>query len=144
METDPQRLLQGVLSHAGPVVREVRQAFPHLLALYAFGSRMRGLARADSDLDLAVLVAGYADKLQLWALMGALADRLGCDVDVCDLREVSTVMQYQIITTGQTLWVQQPQAGFFECFIFSEKHNLDAARASLLAQILQDGKIYGR
>ena len=49
-----------------------------------------------------------------------LAIALGCDVDLLDLR-AGTVMQYQVITTGQCLWAQQPAAGLFECFVLSEK-----------------------
>ncbi|WP_367026757.1 nucleotidyltransferase domain-containing protein [Methylococcus sp. ANG] len=43
------------------IVRTLQSGLPQLLAVYAFGSRIRGDARPDSDLDLAVLVAGYAD-----------------------------------------------------------------------------------
>ncbi|MDD5754297.1 MAG: nucleotidyltransferase domain-containing protein, partial [Methylococcales bacterium] len=44
----------------------IQTAFPNTLAIYAFGSRVNGSANADSDLDLAVLVAGYAEPLRLW------------------------------------------------------------------------------
>jgi len=74
-----------------------------LMAVYAFGSRTQGTAGPHSDLDLAVLVAGYADPLALWALSGDLADVAGCPVDLLDLRAASTVMQHQVITTGQRL-----------------------------------------
>ncbi|WP_292996284.1 nucleotidyltransferase domain-containing protein [Nitrosomonas sp.] len=43
---------------------------PNLLAIYAFGSRIQGTAQIDSDLDLAVLVAGYAEPLVLWTTGG--------------------------------------------------------------------------
>ncbi|QXP83899.1 nucleotidyltransferase domain-containing protein [Methylococcus sp. Mc7] len=43
------------------ILRTLQSGLPQLLAVYAFGSRIRGDARPDSDLDLAVLVAGYAD-----------------------------------------------------------------------------------
>ena len=36
----------------------------------------------ESDLDLAVLVAGYAEPLALWELAGDLADLVGCPVDL--------------------------------------------------------------
>ncbi len=45
------------LAPNGAVVAVLRRAFPQVLAIYAFGSRVQGMARADSDLDLAVLVA---------------------------------------------------------------------------------------
>ena len=104
---------------------------------------MQGTAGPESDLDLAVLVEGYADPLLLWQLSGDLADVAGCDVDLLDLRAASTVMQYQIITTGQRWWARDAQAALFESAILSEKTALDMARAGLLADIQERGSVYG-
>lgn len=113
------------------------------MAIYAFGSQIQGTSGPDSDLDLAVLVAGYADPVALWELTGNLADVAGCPVDLLDLRAASTVMQYQVITTGRRLWIcSHLQADLFECFVLSEKTALDTARAPLLADIQATGKIY--
>lgn len=117
---------------------------PGLMAIYAFGSRIQGGARADSDLDLAVLVAGYAEPLMLWNLSGDLAELAGCPVDLLDLRAASTVMQYQIITTGQRWWAKDVQAGIYEAAVLSDKTALDRARAGLLADIKEEGSVYGR
>ena len=117
---------------------------PKLLAIYAFGSRIQGTAGPDSDLDLAVLVAGYAEPLILFGLAGDLADVAGCEVDLLDLRAASTVMQYQIITTGQRWWAKDVQAGLFEAAVLSEKTALDTARAGLMSDIQQRGTVYGR
>lgn len=118
--------------------------FPQAMAVYAFGSQIRGEASSDSDLDLAVLVAGYADPLALWDLAAKLANVVDCTVDLLDLRAASTVMQYQVITTGQRLWASGVEAGLFECFVLSEKTNLDEARAPLLRDIAATGKIHDR
>jgi predicted nucleotidyltransferase len=67
-------------------------------------SRSNATAGKDSDLDLAVLVAGYAPSLLLFDLSGVLEDIVGCAVDVLDLRAASTVMQYQILQKGRRLW----------------------------------------
>ena len=115
---------------------------PGLLAVYGFSSRIQGTARADSDLDMAVLVAGYADVLLLWQLAGELADIAGCAVDLLDLRAASTVMQYQIITTGVRWWAKDAQAALFESAILSEKTALDTARAGLLGDIALRGSVY--
>lgn len=117
---------------------------PGLLAIYAFGSRIQGTAGPQSDLDLAVLVAGYADPLDLWALAGDLADLAGCPVDLLDLRAASTVMQHQIISTGQRCWAKDAQAALYEAAILSEKTALDTARAGLLDDIQKRGTVYGR
>ncbi len=132
------------LSPDGLVVATLRAAIPNLFAIYAFGSRVTGTAQAQSDLDLAVLVAGYAEPLVLWDLSAQLADRLGCEVDLLDLRAASTVMQYQVVQTGRRLWGDALQAGLFECYVLNEKLALDEARAPLLRDIEHRGTVYGR
>ena len=126
------------------LIQTLQARVPNLLAIYAFGSRITGTAGPDSDLDLAVLVAGYAVPLALFDLAGDLADVAGCPVDLLDLRAASTVMQYQIITTGQRWWASDAQAALFEAAVLSEKTALDTARAGLLADIQQRGTVYGR
>ncbi len=133
-----------LLEPRGPIVAAIRTRFANTMAVYAFGSQVQGTAGSESDLDLAVLVAGYADPLALWDLAGNLADVVGCPVDLLDLRAASTVMQYQVITTGQRLWSIGLLAGLFETFVLSEKTALDEARAPLLADIQRTGKIHGR
>jgi predicted nucleotidyltransferase len=127
----------------GRICALLQSRVPDLLAIYAFGSRTQGTAGPQSDLDLAVLVAGYADPLVLWSLSGDLADVAGCPVDLLDLRACSTVMQYQIIITGQRWWARDAQAALYEAAILSEKTALDSARAGLLDDIQKRGSIYG-
>ena len=125
------------------LIQTLQARVPNLLAIYAFGSRITGTAGPDSDLDLAVLVAGYAESLALFDLAGDLADVAGCAVDLLDLSAASTVMQYQILTTGQRWWAKDAQAALFEAAVLSEKTALDTARAGLLADIQQRGTVYG-
>lgn len=127
-----------------PIVKTLQARLPGLLAVYAFGSRIQGSANASSDLDIAVLVAGYAEATELWELSGELADLAGCAVDLLDMRAASTVMQYQIVTTGQRWWARDAQAGVFEAAVLSDKTELDTARAGLLADIRERGSVYGR
>jgi len=126
------------------LVDVLKSRLPGLLAIYAFGSRIQGNAGPQSDLDMAVLVAGYADPLALWAVVGDLADLANCPVDLLDLRAASTVMQYQVITTGQRWWAGDAQAALYEAAILSEKTALDTARAGLLGDIRNRGSIYDR
>lgn len=125
------------------IVQVLQTRVPNLLGIYAFGSRITGTAGYESDLDLAVLVAGYAEPLVLFDLAGDLADVAGCPVDLLDLRAASTVMQYQILTSGQRWWAKDTQAALFEAAALSEKTALDTARAGLLADIQQRGSVYG-
>lgn len=125
------------------ILQALQARVPDLLAIYAFGSRVQGTAEPESDLDLAVLVAGYVEPVALWKLAGELADTAGCPVDLLDLRAASTVMQYQILTLGERWWAKDAQAGLFEAAMLSEKTALDTARAGLLDDIQKEGKIYG-
>jgi len=135
-------LLNQLLAPQGPIVAAIRARFPNAMAVYAFGSQVQGTAGPGSDLDLAVLVAGYADPVALWDASAELADLAGCPVDLLDLRAASTVMQYQVITTGQRLWSVGLPVGLFETYVLSEKTALDEARAPLMADIQRTGKIH--
>ena len=124
------------------LVCRLQVLLPNLLAVYGFGSRVQGTARQDSDLDMAVLVAGHADPVLLWEWAGELADVAGCPVDLLDLRAASTVMQYQIITTGVRWWTLDAQAALFESAILSQKMALDTARAGLLKNAPENTNAY--
>jgi predicted nucleotidyltransferase len=126
------------------ITAHLKQRLPDLQAAYLFGSYASGEAGPQSDLDLAVLLPRSADPVFIWELSCELADLAGVPVDLVDLRSASTVMQYQVITTGQRLWGQPLMAGLFECFVLSEKTALDTARSGLLADIKRDGHVYAR
>jgi predicted nucleotidyltransferase len=130
-----------------PIPHLVQQRLPRVLSVYAFGSRVTDNgqhANDNSDLDLAVLVEGYADPLILFELSGQLADQLGCSVDLLDLRAASTVMQHQILTSGQRLWAQDVRAGLFEAAMLTEKLHLNDMRKGLVEDIQARGFVYGR
>jgi predicted nucleotidyltransferase len=135
------------LSHAvdeALVVEFLRERVPRLMAVYAFGSLIAGQANDASDLDLAVLVEGYADPVELWKLSGDLATIVGRDVDLLDFRAASTVMQYQIITTGVRWWEADSRAANYESFVLSEMTDLNERNAEIIADIERTGTVYGR
>jgi uncharacterized protein len=130
-----------------PIAHFVQKRLPLVLAVYAFGSRVvdNGQhASTHSDLDLAVLVEGYADPITLFELSGELADITGCSVDLLDLRAASTVMQHQILTSGQRLWAKDVRAGLFEAAMLTEKLHLNEMRQGLVEDIQARGFVYGR
>lgn len=125
------------------IVARLQSALPDLLAVYLFGSHAQGQAGPDSDLDLAVLTGRRIAPLAVWELSQALAAALDSDVDLVDMRSASTVLQYQVITTGVRLWASNAEAGLFECMVLSEKTELDTARAGLMQDIQREGSVYG-
>ncbi len=126
----------------------IRQKLSNVLAIYVFGSRVTENTSKNSDLDLAVLVAGYTDVVGLWNLSTDIASAINCDVDLLDMRAASTVMQYQILSKGTRVWQSDDPSvaldvGLYECAMLSEMTALNEARAGLIADIKQSGTIYG-
>jgi uncharacterized protein len=125
------------------IIAAIGAALPDVQALTLFGSRAQGLERPDSDLDLAVMLPAPADPVRLWEAGEAVARCLDVDVDLVDLRTASTVMQYQIITTGRHLLAATPELERYEAFIMAAMMDLNEARAPLLADIQREGRVHG-
>jgi predicted nucleotidyltransferase len=133
-----------LLAPDGAVLALVLAKIPNLMAIYVFGSQAQGTPRSDSDLDLSVLAPGLIDPNVLWSLSNDIANLVNGDVDLLDLRAASTVMQYQVISTGKAMWDIGLQARLFEVSVFSEKLALDEARKPLLTTIAREGHVYAR
>lgn len=114
------------------------------MAVYAFGSQINGTAGKSSDLDLAVLVPGYADVIELWDISSDIAELANCEVDLLDFRAASTVMQYQILMTGQRLFAIDSSVDIYEAAVLSQMTALNEARAGLIQDIREEGAVYGR
>lgn len=72
------------------------------------------------DAIIHALQARITNLLSIYAF-GSRITGSACPVDLLDLRAASTVMQYQIIITGQRWWARDAQAPLFEVAILSEK-----------------------
>ncbi|MCA1795789.1 MAG: nucleotidyltransferase domain-containing protein [Desulfobacteraceae bacterium] len=81
---------------------------PRLQGIYLFGSRAVNEHQDTSDLDIAMLLHPLAAKqmtgLQIFTLQCDLSFELGIQVDLINLRQVNTVMQMEIIHTGELIF----------------------------------------
>ncbi len=86
-----------------PFVQELADAGLGLVV--RFGSRARGTAHAQSDLDLAVLRTDDVrlSHRQLGELHLTLSDRFGIPVDVVDLRTADALLRREVIVDGEVL-----------------------------------------
>lgn len=126
------------------ILRLLQQRLPNLLAVYLFGSQASGQATPSSDIDLAVLMPGYLDPIELWDISGDLAEVLQLDVDLLDFRAASTVMQHQILSTGMRLLATDPHINSYESGLLSDMTDLNEARQGLIDDIQQQGTVYGK
>lgn len=73
-------------------------------AVYLFGSASRDSLRADSDVDLAFSSVREIDTLSCFEAAQVLADILGRDVDLVNMKHASTVFQIQVLANGKRVY----------------------------------------
>lgn len=81
----------------------LQQAIPDLMAAYVHGSTARGDDRADSDIDLALLLPPRQHLADPLALAAKLQEATGRPVDITDLRRAGNVLRMQVLREGKQL-----------------------------------------
>lgn len=118
---------------------------PYLIIIY--GSAANGRMRADSDIDIAYLSARGEDiqDYDRFKLAQEMAKNLDRDVHLIDLRQVSTVLQAQVVTQGKVILDQEPlRRQEFFMLVLKEYARLNEERAPILDKIKERGTIYAR
>lgn len=110
---------------------------PHApAAIYVFGSTGTDRQHDASDVDIAVLRRFPLDPLVCFQLAGALADALGCEVDLVDLSGASTVLAKEVIRTGSVVYeADETLRQYFEMRTLSDYARLNEERAEILRQV---------
>jgi predicted nucleotidyltransferase len=128
------------------LTHSVQQVLPQSRAAWLFGSVSRGEARADSDIDVAVMF-DPTTKMDAWELRQqaqVLANQWGRDVDLVNIRDVSPVLQCEIIQSNQRLFAKDvEQADNYELFAMSQYRDYNERFAPEFARIAAIGKVYG-
>lgn len=121
----------------------VLRLIPDAEIVYAFGSRAEGRARADSDLDLAVLGRAPLASLPRFELQRELSARLGLDVDFVDLQAANSVLRLEVVTRGQRLFCRDASRALdFEARVLGDYAALMDATRALRADIVLRGRVY--
>ncbi len=135
------------MSAGSDVVRTVLIHYPDTQAIYLFGSYGTENEWPDSDVDIALLLppeqAKASRMLAMSPLCSELGSLLGKDVDLVNLRVVSTVFQKEIIAADRRIHTGNTYAADeFEMLVLSFFQKLSQERAEILAEGLRSGRFY--
>jgi len=118
---------------------------PNCIVLYQFGSEAKGQIHAGSDLDLAFLSSAPVSPVQRFDFEQDLANLLHKKVDLIDLRQASTVMKMQVISSGKCLYSRDDgERDRFETWVYSSYARLNEERREILNDIQKRGSVYAR
>jgi predicted nucleotidyltransferase len=126
------------------VVETVLRHYPTVQGIYLFGSYAAGSAWPDSDVDVALLLPPAQAKrsLALSPCHLELAETLRKEVDLVNLRQVSTVFQMEIIY-GKLLYCADRYAvDEFEMLTLSYYQKLNEERREILEAFYETGRAY--
>lgn len=114
---------------------------PYLIII--FGSAASHQMRPDSDIDVAYLGTENVGAYDLFMLAQDLADIVGRDVHLVDLRQAPTVLQAQIVSRGKVILDREPlKRQEFFMLVLKQYARLNEERAPILNKIRERGSIY--
>jgi predicted nucleotidyltransferase len=129
------------------VCETVLEFYPEVEAIYLFGSYGKGEEWPDSDVDLALLlpvgIARDAGVLMLSPCRQELGDRLHKEIDLINLRMVSTVLQNEVLNASQRLLTNEEETILaFEMQALSDYLKLNEERAGILKSFRKTKRAY--
>ena len=129
------------------IIGVIADHYPGIQGIYLFGSFGTEYERAESDVDIALLLppmpAGSESDLQFSPCRTALAKLLRRDVDLINVRQASTVFQKEIIAEGRLILCADRYAvEEFEMLVLSLYQTLNEERREILDTFAADGRAY--
>jgi len=129
------------------IIKIILERLPQTQAIYLFGSYGTDDEWPDSDADIAVLLpdeqAQEAGSLNMSKSRFELESLLKKDVDLINLRLVSTVFQKEIVVADRRIFcADQYAADKFEMLTFSYYQKLNEEREQILEEFFKTGKAY--
>lgn len=137
MKKQGKELIQSLLD-------ELKYEVNDLEGVYLFGSRAQKVESANSDWDFAYLSRTSILEQELWDIKTRLEINFDTSIDIVDLYRANTILQIQVIKTGEIVWVgDQKKIGQFEYLTLSYYQKLNEERAEILSDIKKQGSVYG-
>ncbi|MHB9902783.1 type VII toxin-antitoxin system MntA family adenylyltransferase antitoxin [Clostridium botulinum] len=112
--------------------------------IYLFGSFAKGEGREDSDIDVAIHANRELDEYELFVLGNELSFVMKRDVQIIDLKDISTVFAAQIVGIKEILYSQDENLRIqYDMRSFKDYVKLNEERQIVMDSIKKDGKVYG-
>ena len=128
--------------HVTQMVSLIRQRTGAFLIIL-FGSYAKGLARGDSDIDIAYAGEQTLSAYDNFMLAQELAVLLGRDVDLLDLSQASTVMKAQVVAYGKVVFCSdEGKRQYLYMRALKEYATLHEERAVIVDSITYRGAVY--
>lgn len=123
------------------IVEAVARRHPDYWAVYLYGSADTLSERADSDVDVAVLLPPPRRDLEV--LRQDLERALSRNVDLVDLMRAPTILKKEIVLNGRRIACEQELAvGLYEAYVLSSYQRLCRERAAIVSEGLRSGRFY--
>jgi predicted nucleotidyltransferase len=132
---------------AAVIIKIVLWYYPAVQGIYLFGSYGTEDEWPDSDIDIALLLPHEQAKQEKNLLLSQcrfdLEDALQKEVDLLNARQVSTVFQKEIISSGRLIHGSDRFAvDEFEMLVISYYQKLNEERREILKSFYRTGRAY--
>lgn len=108
-----------------------------------FGSYATGTNRQDSDIDLAYFSEHPLSSYERFILVNDLAELIGIEVDLIDIKQIDTVFTMQIFSEGVPIFIQsQNEYTRQKMRAYSMYATLSEQRANIIESIKERGSVY--
>ena len=129
------------------IIKTSLKYYPDLQAIYLFGTYGTDEEWPDSDVDIALLLpwekAKEAGSLMMNDLRFELESLLNKDVDLINLRDVSTVLQKEVIVAGRRIYrVDEYATDEFEMLVLSYYQKLSEERRDILQSFFETRRAF--
>jgi uncharacterized protein len=114
------------------------------IIIYVFGSYAAGELREDSDIDIAFISDENLATYEVFMLAQEIADMLGREVDLVDLKNSSTVFKVEVVGKGTILFCSdEVRKVEFQMRALKDYAILNEDRQVVLDAIKKRGSVYG-
>jgi predicted nucleotidyltransferase len=128
------------------VVSKTLKHYPSLEAIYIYGSFATGEVVKESDVDIALLFPPLdqpSKHLCITDLHEELEGYFSREIDLVNLRRVSTILQKEVIFCGERIYTDGTSAADeFEIVVMSMYQHLKEETADIIEDALRTGRFY--